>query len=484
MKLNGSGLFPARYLGFGFFWAWLFLVDLSPSPLFGRPLGIGGIPFEMSELSFRLVVLLCTVALAPRFATQTGRHALAASAFVCCTSATVLLAASEQPQAIFGASALAAVGETSLFLLWMTFFGYMKLGETLALLVVSYATGAVLCLAAIFAGQTAMVAMAVVLPAASCAAFVLSGKYYAAGEQTKSQLFESAENTLPPARQAVRVHMTRPLAKMTAGLALYSFAFSLYLGIAAYQSSTFSKGFVIEPVSAIMLAAFAALAWRFAKTNAPYRLYQAVAPLLGIGFALLALGVQPMIAGVCVTLGYLLFEVLAYNDFCNIVKADDASLFKTIAFGRMTSSFGMIAGWAAGFALAPAMPTGNPVEVLSVSALAVVLLTATLAFTDHDRETLRGIADDRAAHESKESLPDRAEAIAAFAEQACLSPREGEVLEYLLAGRTTAFAAEKLFVAESTVRAHVHNIYRKVEAHSRMELLDEFERFRHELGKR
>ena len=67
------------------------------------------------------------------------------------------------------------------------------------------------------------------------------------------------------------------------------------------------------------------------------------------------------------------------------------------------------------------------------------------------------------------------EAFAAFAEQQGLSRREAEVASYLLAGRTTSFAAEKLFIAESTVRAHVHSIYRKCGVHSRMELMDAFD---------
>lgn len=227
------------------------------------------------------------------------------------------------------------------------------------------------------------------------------------------------------------------------------------------------------------LAAIALLAFRFAQTTTPYALYRIVAPLFGVGFALLALHVQPLIAGLFVTLGYLTFEVLSYNDFCNIVKASDASLFKTIAFARLVNSLGMLVGWAAGFALSPHLQAADPSELLAVFALLIVLLTATLAFTDKDRVMMLSIADDRAVQESEESLPDRETAMATFAQRVSLSPRETEVLGYSLAGRTTSFAAEKLFVAESTVRAHVHNIYRKADVHSRMELLDEFERYRH-----
>lgn len=64
-----------------------------------------------------------------------------------------------------------------------------------------------------------------------------------------------------------------------------------------------------------------------------------------------------------------------------------------------------------------------------------------------------------------------------FAEANGLSKRETEVLGYLLAGRTTQYIAEKLFIAESTARTHVHKIYTKTEAHDRMNLLDSFELF-------
>lgn len=394
--MNSEGLFPARFLGFGLFWAWLFLAVLSPSPLFGRPLGFGDVPFEMCELLVRVIVLIGAIAFARRFSTERGKRVQLLAALVCGTTATVLLLVSEQTGIVFAASVLAAVAECSLFLLWMTFFGYMKLGETLALLVASYAMGAVICLATLFAGQTAMSATSAVLPAASCAAFVLSTRYHAASEASAEQQKEPENLRAYAQNSSAHLSFTRPLAKMTIGLALYSFAFSLYLGIAALGGNSFSKAYIVEPTSAVALAAITLLAFRFAQTTTPYALYRIVAPLFGVGFALLALHVQPLIAGLFVTLGYLTFEVLSYNDFCNIVKASDASLFKTIAFARLVNSLGMLVGWAAGFALSPHLQAADPSELLAVFALLVVLLTATLAFTDKDRVMMLSIADDRA----------------------------------------------------------------------------------------
>lgn len=173
----------------------------------------------------------------------------------------------------------------------------------------------------VFAGQTAMSATSAVLPAASCAAFVLSTRYHAASEASVEQQKEPENLRAYAQNSSAHLSFTRPLVKMTIGLALYSFAFSLYLGIAALGGNSFSKAYIVEPTSAVALAAIALLAFRFAQTTTPYALYRIVAPLFGVGFALLALHVQPLIAGLFVTLGYLTFEVLSYNDFCNIVKA-------------------------------------------------------------------------------------------------------------------------------------------------------------------
>lgn len=46
------------------------------------------------------------------------------------------------------------------------------------------------------------------------------------------------------------------------------------------------------------------------------------------------------------------------------------------------------------------------------------------------------------------------------------------MLELLKVGRTVAYIARKLVVANSTVATHVNHIYRKLDVHNRQELLD------------
>lgn len=53
-----------------------------------------------------------------------------------------------------------------------------------------------------------------------------------------------------------------------------------------------------------------------------------------------------------------------------------------------------------------------------------------------------------------------------------LTPREIEVMELICKGRSKAYIAETLFVAENTVRSHSKHLYAKLNVHSKQELID------------
>ena len=57
------------------------------------------------------------------------------------------------------------------------------------------------------------------------------------------------------------------------------------------------------------------------------------------------------------------------------------------------------------------------------------------------------------------------------AEKFSLSKRETEILRLLLAGKSNKEIEDALFIAMSTVKIHVHNIFRKVKVGSRLQLL-------------
>ncbi len=53
-----------------------------------------------------------------------------------------------------------------------------------------------------------------------------------------------------------------------------------------------------------------------------------------------------------------------------------------------------------------------------------------------------------------------------------LSPREIEVMQYLYQGYSVNGIAEKMYISPSTVQGHSRSIYRKMDVHSRQELID------------
>lgn len=136
------------------------------------------------------------------------------------------------------------------------------------------------------------------------------------------------------------------------GLALYSFSFSLSCGIALFSGEGVIGAFTVEPAAMIVLGVICAAFFKFDRQpDRPYKLYRAVAPLIGAGFLLMAVSPLPdEVGGFCVALGYVLFELLVLNDCCNIVKANDASLLRVMAAARLAITLGMFLGWLAAFA--------------------------------------------------------------------------------------------------------------------------------------
>ena len=474
-----QGPFPLRYLGFGFFWTWLFLVGVSPSPLFGDAMCVYGIPFEAIELAARSMLLLLALAASRLFSTRTGVYAVLGCSFFAGTfAAAILLVFPGSPAFSSIAALLAALADTCMFLLWLSFFGYMRLGDALAMLVLSYAAGSVLFLAAMALGRVAMTAAAVLLPAASTISFLLSAKLHAS--QTGSGFFnddlDGANLPSPTSRHAVSLTKTlaTSLARITICLGVYAFVFAVHCSVAYRGHGMFQDlGPIVEPACMVVLAIVYLLLCRIEKRESgTYALYRTCAPLIGLGLLLDASGASAPVAFAPTALGYVTFEVLALNDYCNIVQAGNASLFKFMARARLAISLGMVAGWAIGLGL-----DFLPNTTLFAGGLFLILLAATQLFGDNDICAVNALAEERAAAEEPDYRLGRTKALDRYAETIGLSPRETEVLSYLVEGRTTSYIATRLYVAESTVRAHVHNVYQKAHVNSRMGLLDDFESY-------
>ena len=139
---------------------------------------------------------------------------------------------------------------------------------------------------------------------------------------------------------------------MTLALGFYSCTFALLSSLCVRLGETPTAGYVVEPASIVVLAAVYVLTTRGPRaTDKPYLMYRAVPVLVGLGFALFLAGAPAFAACACAAFGYVLFEVLALDDYCNIVHTEDASLLKAMALARLSISAGMALGsssWAMG----------------------------------------------------------------------------------------------------------------------------------------
>lgn len=69
----------------------------------------------------------------------------------------------------------------------------------------------------------------------------------------------------------------------------------------------------------------------------------------------------------------------------------------------------------------------------------------------------------------EENLATRCEELASHYR---LTPRENEICAYLGRGHSSLYISRTLLIADSTVRTHIKNIYRKLDVSSHEELLD------------
>lgn len=466
-----GSVFSTRLTGFSLFWTWLFLVAVSPSPTFGALFGVYGLSFEVPEVTFRILFLLAVLASSRTLATASGRWILPAACMVSGPLAVLALVVAHTGLQVSMAAILVALAEVSMLIMWLCYFGYSKLDETALLLVLSYAIGSIVCLGLAAAGYMAMVVASMFIP-------VVSGVFFIVSVRDSSESFDRFL-VVEESHEDVKESLPSSTKRLTVALCLYAFAFAFYSSRTAGSEFGLAAGPLLQGVASIALAVIVICLVKLRPKDGLYWIYRAIPLVFGIGFACFALapGSLATAAGFCVMLAYLSFEMMSYNDYCNVVKTNGYSLVRSMGMVRLSASVGILAGWIAGFGFALALPSSFPTTWVAVFGLLVVLGASTLVFTDKDIGELGIIAGNRAIQETAESRPDKMELIPVFAQVHGLSKRETEVAGYLLTGRTTQYIADKLFIAESTARTHVHRIYQKTETDGRMGLLDVFESF-------
>lgn len=202
------------------------------------------------------------------------------------------------------------------------------------------------------------------------------------------------------------------------------------------------------------------------------QLYRTSLVLFVIAIVFLAVGAPP--TDVCSAMfadaAYVAFSVFFFTVLCNICLRYHVNQTLVFASAYLVECLAATLG---GFLsllvdLVPVSPSLLPVVLI-----ALMVVAFTCFSTDEDYRTAwgtsrvkKGFVDPTSYYYSLVEL------CSSIAMQYALSKRESDVLLLLAQKKTASEIAAELVVSTATVKTHVHNIYRKLDIHSRQELFE------------
>lgn len=457
-------------LGFALYWVWLWAMYRSPILSLQE-----GIPAHVAVYGrftalVGMVILLLMVAFASKKWTVT--KALLWITPTCGTIGFILIAPVGPPFLFLQSSvvqylgwALAGIAAGACSFLWAAFLASIETNSRRLNEIIMSALIASLIFITLSYMQDPFPAVVLVLvPLGTVLAFL----------QYRSCLgvIRIERSAMPPKAQGT-------VLKIYGSLFIFGAAFGtmLAMNLSGTNIDTNRIAFLIVAIIAVLALVYFAVKQR---ENYVF-VYKMAAPIMTIGFLLLpfALGNNGMIAGVVVSAGWRVFELLMWVILFDLIERYGMITLSAFGYGRFATVFGILTGWSL---LSIIMVSGevdaSTILVLS-STIAIVLILTNMIGLDFrsffEAELFYGIRNPSASSLGPDetnacmSLKERCERLS---EKYALTPRETEVLELLVRGRNARYIEETLVVSNSTAKAHRYNIYRKLNIHSHQELLD------------
>lgn len=201
-------------------------------------------------------------------------------------------------------------------------------------------------------------------------------------------------------------------------------------------------------------------------------LFRWAAPVLMLGVALFVQG-----GVVCGEMGIAIFgganicmQAIAYLYFIGLAREGSLDIALGIGSGQGAVQLGVLLGNMAANAIGPSISTG--VVPFTTIGFGLILLVAFSTVLLPPSDSRRIAADVAVEGEAGDPI---AGAVDAAVREYGLSAREAEILGYLVRGRSQPYIQEALYLSKSTVSTHVKHIYRKMDVHSKQELLNALE---------
>ena len=210
---------------------------------------------------------------------------------------------------------------------------------------------------------------------------------------------------------------------------------------------------------------------RFSRSLNLGTLYRWVLPIIALAFALLQVPSRfsPLAACLLVFACSSLLNLLTFVYFAELSQRAKAMPHRVFGLGR----FFLEVGFLIGILLAPllsdvAVRVGSYQGVLSFVLVGLAVLTMISIGTQDRLAFALENWEQEASGSLQEALVGRCRVIA---EEYGLTKRESEILPYLAQGYSLPYIRNELYIAQSTIDTHVRHIYKKLDIHSREELI-------------
>lgn len=453
---------PLGYLGFGTFWAWLFLAILDPYLLEAArsPHRIQLILFVFVAVGVfaRPITAFFTSKLQP----LVERPLFVVSSAVLPAAGTIVIALAGgrevggDLQAVIG-TAIGSLGMAWAVLLWGELYGSVGARRASMGVALSVMIGVALYFTiAVALRPGAATAVAVTLMPVLGGVLLLVSK-------PGAELPRGAR----PLQLAQRFQFPWRLAF---AVGVFGVAYGLMHGITNPEAIDARLSFLGCGAAALLVAAGFAISAKDSET--PGFTYRLFLPLMAAGFLVLPfLGNPWTVANAIALTAYVCFDMVLWSALSDV--SFRLRLPGTVVFGwGWAGEAAVLVGAAAGSTLMARVGLGNSqIHTLSLAMVFLLLLSMLLLLNGRDVLGELGatpVAADAAAPPD-DTVPDRSALLAATY---LLSSREADVLALLLKGRSLPYIAEELEISQNTAKSHVRNLYNKLGVHTRQELLD------------
>ncbi len=466
--------FPLRFLGFGLYWAWMttFWTGWARSPL-GMPTIGQATTARIAVQTATALGFLVAVLFARRLMSFSGQRLLVLGGAVLGPLGTIVATLGHNqtnggaPVYLVLAWASLGVSCACITLLWGQFYASVGLKRaslyTPLSLVLAVMAGFVLS----SMQPVAAAVLTTLLPLLSVGMFML----------VAPEVSQSPEQVTLDRRQPVGV-----LWRIVLAIGVYGTTLGFYL----QSYARVGQGSPSPMTGRLVALAVPLVTIVLLQKNKFSVIFRITLPLTAAGFLLLPLlGTDASWIGVTIiAAGGTFFDIFTWIALSEIAHRRGLSPIRVFGLGRAANAGGIALGWMGSYVLLGTTSVhASPVLDFSVAMVFILILTTTLILREGDFPSEKVVlaaspADDPGlpAAETRSTAGRWRQCCARIARERELSPREEEVMVLLAKGHSSKHIEEALVISYHTAKSHVNHVYRKLDVHSREELIDLVER--------